>query len=940
MIFIRMRQIISGAIILFLGLNCSPNKPLTSQAPDPAVAGMHFINAAGKSFLQGAHDSLAGVDEQPVMQSGFTYNFWIDTTEVTQGEYFAITGIQPVAPGSSSGAGDNFPVYNVSWYDAVLFCNAKSVRMGLDTVYSYFSLKRLASGSVYDLTGLMIHYDRGGIRLPTEAEWEFTAREGTSTIPFPHLANKTQALASAWYDSNASGQAHPVAQLRPNAFGVYDLEGNVFEWTGDWKGPYLRPSITNSIGAMQPDIDFEKVIKGGAYTHGFVSLRPSRRSATYPTAIATTTRYIGFRCARGIVPGGMYIQPDSVSSVVTNAVGLITGNVLPALGTSRARLVFVNRTGTMNTLCFVDFGQSNPQVHEFTDSQDVYGATISPDGKYAAYSTRGEDFGGSARGYLRSLDSLDKPPVPIGGDSVFNPRFWIDRQQPDTFCVFTNSAIDDNSPAWPGTQTFMQKVSGGKPLGKPSVFISQGSYHDGVSWDGGYAVTGYTRLIMRDLVAQQDRQLFTYPQNGKSTQDPGQVCNVSMCLDSSVNDRCMFLDFGSSSVSSLTGTSYGIHQYAFIADFSGKTFSWFKCPQGEASWDYMRWSNVPRFAIACGSNDAGEPHAIYLMDLDNRIYTKLVEGVSLAYPSLWVGQAVTGGAEGLSLDSLGQYNDPPLSSVEAGLAIKLHGFWQVHNDLEIAVVGDSRPAYGVDPTRITGHTTYNMGVGGGDFIQTLAIVNDYVLLHCPKIKMIIMNCNIGTFYDPNIGNNWNTGMALSKGYNYDKNHGFWRDGLPMNFDSLAASVAPPQIWTPVDSLGFSSLACNGWGAVVPVSGPALAWDTTDPNYLLNFSRLVSLAQTASALNVHVLIVEFPMNPLYGQAAFYSEYGPSQQTAHEIFNQFKELEANYPFVNFYDANNYGNHSYGDDDAYNEAHLCGHGAGRLSDSLNVIIRRILR
>jgi len=56
-----------------------------------------------------------------------------------------------------------------------------------------------------------------------------------------------------------------------------------------------------------------------------------------------------------------------------------------------------------------------------------------------------------------------------------------------------------------------------------------------------------------------------------------------------------------------------------------------------------------------------------------------------------------------------------------------------------------------------------MGVGGGDFIQTLAVVNDYVLTHCPKIKMVIMNCNIGTFFDLNIGNNWNTGTALKQG---------------------------------------------------------------------------------------------------------------------------------------------------------------------------------
>lgn len=925
------------AVIFFLGLNCTVNRPFTSQDPYRTYTGMNLIQAAGKSFLQGAHDSLAGLDEQPVMQSSFTYDFWIDTTEVTQQEYSDILGLHPVSEASSSGAGDDFPVYNVSWYDAVLYCNAKSVLMGIDTVYSYFSLKRLASGSVYDLTGLAVHYDRNGFRLPTEAEWEFTAREGTSTVPFPHLADKTQALSCAWYDSNASGRTHPVAQLRPNAFGIYDLAGNVFEWTGDWKGPYLRSRVTNSLGAMQPDNDYEKVIKGGAFTHSFISLRPSRHSATYPTTVSTATPYIGFRCARGIITGGMYMQPDSVPAVLTNSVGLTAGDIFPLVGTSRARLTFVNKTGAMNTLCFVDFGESHPHVYEFTDSQNVFSSTIFPDGRFVAYSTRSENFGGSAHGYLRSLDSLDKPPVPIGGDSVFCPRFWVDKQGPDTFCIYTNSAIDDNSSAWPGTQTFMQKVAGGKPVGKPGVFISQGSFHDGVSWDGRYAVTGYTRLIMRDLVGQQQRQLFVYPQNGKSAQDPGQVCNVSICPDSSVNDRCMFLDFGSASPSSLTGTSYGIHEYIFISEFSGKTLSWFKCPDNEAAWDYVRWSNSPQFAVACGSNSAGEPHAIYLMDLEKLTSTKLVEGVLLAYPSLWIFQ--TPSARGLSLDSVGQYNDPPLKSVQADLTVKLQGFWQVHNDLQIAIIGDSRPEHGVDPSRITEYKTYNMSTSGGDFIQTIVIVENYILVHCPKLKMIVMNCNIGTFYGLGLGTNWNTGMALSKGFNYDKNHDFWRDGLPAGFEKIVASVLPPKIELPADSLGFSSLPCNGWGPVIPVSGPALSWDTSDTNYQLNFSRVVSLAQEASAQNIHLLIAEFPMNPLYGQGDFYSMYGPSQESAHEIFNQFKELETRNPFFHFYDANNYGNHTYGDDDAYDEAHLCGHGAERMSDSLNSIIQRIL-
>jgi formylglycine-generating enzyme required for sulfatase activity len=512
---------------------------------------MRYIEASEKAFTQGAADRLAGSDEKPVMLSSFTYDFGIDTTEVTQKEFFDITGRRPVVD-DIYGKGDAYPVYNVSWFDAILFCNAKSKFMGLDTVYEFFQVKLTASGSAYELTGLKIHYEFEGIRLPTEAEWEFVARENTSALPFPHLSNVSEAARMAWFDTTSSGKAHPVAQLEPNAFGIYDLAGNVFEWTGDWKGPYSVPSITNSIGALEPNGYYEKVIKGGAFTHGFINLRPSRRSATYPTTIGTAVRYIGFRCARGAITDVHYIAKGA-ASVKTNTVDLIAGDMRSLVSSPGARLVFVNVTDNIKTLCVIDYSRSHPLVHEFSDDHNVNVPVISPDGKQVVYSSHGEGFGGNAKGYIRSLDSLDAPPVPIGGDSVYTPRFWAD----GTFCIYTNSSIDNGTPSWPMTQTIKQKISGGKPSGLPVVLVANGSFHDGLTPDGNYCVTGFTRLIIRDLANGTDRQLFLFPFNGKDSVGSAQVCNVSISPDTVHPPQCMFLDFGSGSkTSTLTGTIY------------------------------------------------------------------------------------------------------------------------------------------------------------------------------------------------------------------------------------------------------------------------------------------------------------------------------------------------------------------------------------------------
>ncbi len=920
------------SLLLF---SCSRSNLSSGQSADVNCPGMRKISASGRSFLMGTNDSLANVDEKPGMEVIFSYDYWIDTTEVTQGEFKEIMGTNPVPDTSAYGKGMAMPVYYVSWFDAALFCNAKSKKLGLDTVYTFFSMSKNSTGSVTDMVGLRIHYELDGIRLPTEAEWEFAAREASSKELFVSSGDTATASLYAWYDRNSGGKTQITATKPPNALGLYDMAGNVCEWTGDWKANHFSTPVENPIGAEGHDREYERVLKGGSFEHDIYNLRPTCRSVTYATTASSTCEYVGFRCARGIIPNPSYISSDT-SKITTNSVDMVVNDIRAVTGTSQAKLVFVNVTGQVRTLCYIDYSKPNPQVLDFTDMTSVYMPTISPDGRYAAFCTQNVGFGDSSIIYVRSLDSLHTPLIRLVPGFAYMPRWWVNKSTGDTFLVYTNSAIDNAGAEWTGTATMLQKIAGGKPAGASSTLIPDGSFHDGISTDGNYIVTGFSRLLMKNLVSGEQKQLFVSPYNGKPTTGSTQVCNVSISPDTDQTDRCLFLDFGSTA-STLVGGPYGVHQYLFIANSLGWVISWFKYPDGESSWDFPKWSTNKWFAVAAARNAADESHAIYCVDFLKNAYAKIVSGVSLEHPYLWVGE-IPILSNDLDADSLGMYNIPLGHPQQVICAMRMELFWKNYHDIDLVFIGSSQVSNGIDCSRFTGFTVLNMGMASTGLTSLTTIVRDYVLPNCPQIKLIGYSATPYWLNEKGGDICWNPGIAQSKGYLYDLHHDFWRSGKPQGFDALIRQAT--NYWGPQELCGLEPAQCSGWGGDTPYVSVPVTWSFSSPEVRNNFDTLQALIDELAALKIHFLVINFPESPAYKNTPYYDIQGIPWKTGDSIMQKFKSFEQGNPYYHFYDAYNDGNHDYADSEALNWNHLCPQiGSKKLTVRIDSLIHTFL-
>ena len=223
-----------------------------------ASVDMELIPAG--SFTMGDARGIYEQNERPARTVSLDA-FYMSRTEITQQQYEDVMGANP----SSSKAAKQ-PVEKVTWHDALRFCNALSEREGLQPVYT-------------DIEGnLTADFKANGFRLPTEAEWEYACRAGTSTT---YYTGETVADLSrcAWFTGNADGRPHDVGQLEANDFGLHDMHGNVFEWCWDWFGRYTDNKVDNPLGRANGN---RRIIRGGSWAGDADKCMTSYRASINP----------------------------------------------------------------------------------------------------------------------------------------------------------------------------------------------------------------------------------------------------------------------------------------------------------------------------------------------------------------------------------------------------------------------------------------------------------------------------------------------------------------------------------------------------------------------------------------------------------------------------------------------------------------------------------
>ena len=256
------KTILTAAVMvttILVGAGCGRRSPTdATRPPSPSVTLVPLTNMV---LIKAG--SFTRINQRVTL----SHDFWLGKYEVTQADYSARMAANP-----SHFTGDpRLPVEKVSEADATAFC--------AELTRSERAAGHLPAGYEY--------------RLPTEAEWEYACRAGSTNL-FSFGDDEAAADAHAWTEENSGQRSHPVGGKSPNAWGLHDMHGNVWEWCQDWFADYPDGVITDPAG---PDSGEVKVFRGGSWNHAAKFARCSSRFMMAPTH---GIHFVGFRVALGV----------------------------------------------------------------------------------------------------------------------------------------------------------------------------------------------------------------------------------------------------------------------------------------------------------------------------------------------------------------------------------------------------------------------------------------------------------------------------------------------------------------------------------------------------------------------------------------------------------------------------------------------------------------